>query len=126
MKISKWKHKFARYYKRGKLVSYFPNNAAETCLYGLKFSENIEIVYFFLSRALFHLSSNLHTSCFSAFKLSGRYVPENLLMRFIYQRITTLGIYMTESKSFWPNRESESIFTRQQTNCRTISSITFL
>ena len=68
MKIPKWQHKFARYYKRGKLVSYFLNNAAKTCLYGLKISKNIEIGHFFQSRAFFHLSSNLHTSCLSAFK----------------------------------------------------------
>ena len=68
MKIPKWQHELARYYKRGKLVSYFLNNAAKTCLYGLKISENIEIGYFFQSRAFSHLSSNLHASCLSAFK----------------------------------------------------------
>ena len=70
MKIPKWQHELARYYKRGKLVSYFLNNAAKTCLYGLKISENIEIGHFFQSRTFFHLSSNLHTSCLSAFKYS--------------------------------------------------------
>ena len=69
MKIPKWQHELARYYKRGKLVSYFLNNAAKTCLYGLKISENIEIWHFFQSRTFFHLSSNLHTSFLSAFKL---------------------------------------------------------
>ena len=69
LKIPKWQHKLARYYKRGKLVSYFLNNAAKTCLYGLKISENIEIGHFFQSRTLFHLNSNLHTSCLSAFKV---------------------------------------------------------
>ena len=63
-----------RYYKWGKLVSYSLNNAAKTCLYGLKISENIEIGHFFQSRAFFHLSSNLHTSCLSAFD----YLHENL------------------------------------------------
>ena len=67
MKISKWQHELARYYKRGKLVSYFLNNAAKTCLYGLKILENIQIGHFFQPRTFFHLSSNLHTSCFSAF-----------------------------------------------------------
>ena len=67
MKIPKWQHELARYYKRGKLVSYFLNNAAKTCLYGLEISENIEIGHVFQSRAFFHLSSNLHTSCLSAF-----------------------------------------------------------
>ena len=37
----------------GKLVSYFLNNAAKTCLYGLKISENIEIGHFFQSRTFF-------------------------------------------------------------------------
>ena len=37
-KIPKWQHKLAWDYKRGKLVSYFLNNAAKTCLYGLKIS----------------------------------------------------------------------------------------
>ena len=36
LKISKWQHELARYYKRGKFVSYFLNNAAKTYLYGLK------------------------------------------------------------------------------------------
>ena len=67
-KIPKWQHKLVRNCKRGNLVSYFLNNAAKTCLYGLKISENIEIEHVFQSNAFFHLSSNLHTSCFSAFK----------------------------------------------------------
>ena len=68
MTIPKWQHKLARYDKRGKLVSYFLNNGAKKCLYGLKISENIEIGHFFQSRTFLHLSSNLHTSCLSAFK----------------------------------------------------------
>ena len=68
MKIPKWQHELARYYKRGQLVSYFLNIATKTCLYGLKISENIEIGHFFQSRTFFHLSSKLHTSCLSAFK----------------------------------------------------------
>ena len=43
LKIPKWQHNLVRNYKRGKLVSYFLNNGAKTCLYGLKISENIEI-----------------------------------------------------------------------------------
>ena len=66
-----WQHELARYYKRGKLVSYFQNHATKTCLYGLKISENIEIGHFFQSRTFFHLSSNLHTSCLSAFNKLG-------------------------------------------------------
>ena len=68
LKILKWQHELARYYKRGKLVSYFLHNAAKTCLYWLKISENIEIGHFFQSKTFFHLSSNLHTSCLSVFK----------------------------------------------------------
>ena len=68
LKIPKWQHKLVRDYKRGKLVSYFLNYAAKTCLYGLKILENIEIEHVFQSKALFHLSSNLRTSCLSAFK----------------------------------------------------------
>ena len=68
LKIPKWQHKLVRDYKRGKLVSYFLNNAAKTCLYRLKISENIEIEHVFQSKAFFHLSSKLHTSCLSAFK----------------------------------------------------------
>ena len=47
LKIAKWQHKLVRDYKRGKLISYFPINAAKTILYKLKTSENIEIKYFF-------------------------------------------------------------------------------
>ena len=67
MKIYFWQHELAWYYKRGKLVSYFLNNDAKTCLYGLKISENIEIGNFFQSITSFHLSSNLHTSCLCGF-----------------------------------------------------------
>ena len=67
MKITKWQQELARYYKQGKFVSYFLNNAAKTCLFGLKISENIEIGHVFQSRAFFHLSSNLHTVCLSPF-----------------------------------------------------------
>ena len=47
LKIPKWQHKLVRDYKQGKLLSYFLNNAAKTCLYGLKISENIEIEHVF-------------------------------------------------------------------------------
>ena len=69
LKIPKWLHKLVRDYKRGNLVSYFLNNAAKTCLYWLKVSENIEIQHAFQSKTFFHLSSNLHTSCLSAFNV---------------------------------------------------------
>ena len=52
LKIPKWQHKFVWNYKRGKLVSYFLNNAVKTWLYGLKVSENIEIEHVFQSKAL--------------------------------------------------------------------------
>ena len=68
LRIPKWQHELSRYYKRGQLVSYFLNNDAKTCPYGLKISENIEIRHFFQSRAFFHLCRNLHKSCLSAFK----------------------------------------------------------
>ena len=70
MKIPKWQHKLAQYYKRGKLVSYFVNNAAKTYLYGLKNSENIG--HFFQARTFFRLSSNLYTSCLSTFKIDSK------------------------------------------------------
>ena len=57
LKIAKWQHKCVWDYKRGKLVSCILNNAAETCLHGLKMSENIEINIwnywnFFISAAI--------------------------------------------------------------------------
>ena len=67
MEIPQWQHELARYYRQVKLVSYFLNNAVKKCLYRLKILENIEIGHFFQIRIFFHLSSNLHTSCFSAF-----------------------------------------------------------
>ena len=69
LKIQKWQHKLVRDYKRGKSVSYFLNNATKTCLYELKLSKNIEIEHVFQSKTFSHLSSNLHTSCLSAFKV---------------------------------------------------------
>ena len=68
LKIVKWQHKLVGAYKRGKLVSYFLINAAKTYLYGLKTLEDIEIEHVFQSKAFFHLSGNLHTSCLSGFK----------------------------------------------------------
>ena len=68
LKIPKWQHEHVWDYEWGKLVSYFLNNAAKTCLYGLKILENNDIEHAFQSKAFFHLSSNLHTSCLSAFK----------------------------------------------------------
>ena len=87
MKIPKWQHELARYYKWGKLVSYLLNSAAKTCLYGLKISENIEIGHFFQSRTFFYLSSNLHTSCLSAFKC---YVIKQCLKKFFIVRNTII------------------------------------
>ena len=52
------------------LVSYFLNNAAKTWLYALIISKNIEIEHVFHSKVFFHLTSNLHTSCFSTFNLN--------------------------------------------------------
>ena len=53
LKIPTWQHKIVREYKRGNLVLYFLNNAAETYLNGLKISENIEIEHVFQSKAFF-------------------------------------------------------------------------
>ena len=72
LKIPQWQHKLVLDYKRGKLVSYFLNDTAKTCLYGPKIYENIEIEHVFHSRTLFHLSSNPHTYCPSACKNSFR------------------------------------------------------
>ena len=68
LKILRWYQKLVRDYMQGKLFSYFLNNAVITCLYGLKISEIIEIEHIFQSKAFFHLSGNLPTSCFSALK----------------------------------------------------------
>ena len=70
LKILKWQHKLVQDYTRGTLVSYFLNSPAKTCLHELKILENIEIEQMFHSIAFFHISDNLHTSCFSAFNIS--------------------------------------------------------
>ena len=43
LKIPKWQDKLIWIYKPGELVSYFLNNPANTRLFVLKISENIEI-----------------------------------------------------------------------------------
>ena len=43
LKIPKWQHKIVQDYKRGKLISYFLNNAAKTCLYGPQISEFLPV-----------------------------------------------------------------------------------
>ena len=53
LKIRKKQDKHVQGYKQGKLVSYFLNNAAKTCLYGLKISQNIDIEHVFQSKAFF-------------------------------------------------------------------------
>ena len=73
LKIPKWQHRHARYYKRGKLVSYFLNEGAKTCSYGMKSLENIEIGHDFHPRAFIHRISNLHTSYLSAFKTTAKF-----------------------------------------------------
>ena len=69
LRTPKWQHKLVRDYNRRKIVPCFLNNAAKTCLYGLKISEKIKIEHVFHSKAFFHLSSNLHISCLSAFNI---------------------------------------------------------
>ena len=59
MKIPKWQDELARYYKQGKLVSYFLNNASKTCLYGLNIQRTLKLdiflslEHFFISVAIF-------------------------------------------------------------------------
>ena len=53
LKILKWQHKLVRDNKQGKLVSYFLNNAAKTCLYKLKIWENIEIEHILIKNQMF-------------------------------------------------------------------------
>ena len=67
LKIPKRQHKLVPNYKWGKLVYYILNNGTKTCFYGLKISENIENKHVFQFKAFFHVTSNLHTSCFSVF-----------------------------------------------------------
>ena len=55
LKIPKWQRKLVWDYKWGKLVSYFLNNAAKSCVYGLKISDNVEIEHVFHSKAFFIL-----------------------------------------------------------------------
>ena len=68
LKILKWQHKLVRDYKRGKLDSYFQKNAAKAYLHQLKISEKTEVEHVFQSKAFFHLSRDLRTSCFNTFK----------------------------------------------------------
>ena len=77
LKTSKWQHKLIWEYKRGKLVSFFLDNAARTCSYGLKISENIEIKHVFQSKLFFHHIKFLHTSCLSAFNLRARKIEKH-------------------------------------------------
>ena len=59
LKILKWEHKLVRDYQRGKLVSFFLNNAVKRCLYELKISEKLKLSmsrslkHFFISVAIF-------------------------------------------------------------------------
>ena len=68
LKFPKKQHKLVPNCKQGKLVCYFLNNAVKTWLYALKISENIEMEHVFQSKTFFHVTSNLYTSCISAFK----------------------------------------------------------
>ena len=53
LNILKWQHKVVPKFKRGKFSFNFLNNAAKTCSYELKTSENIEIKHVFQSKAFF-------------------------------------------------------------------------
>ena len=59
LKIPKWQHNLVQDYKGRKLVSYFLNDTAKTCLYELKFPENIDIDHVFQYKAFLRLSSKL-------------------------------------------------------------------
>ena len=52
-------------------ASHFLDNAAKTCSYGLKISENIKIKHVFQSKSFLHHSVFFHTICLSAFKNLG-------------------------------------------------------
>ena len=93
LKIPKWQyHKLLLNYKRGKLVSNFLNNGPKTCLYGLNISENIEHVFQF--KGFFHITSNIHTSCFSTFNRFWR----NVIL--IYVMLTTKAWFLLLSAKF--------------------------
>ena len=59
MKIPKWQYELARYYKRGKLISYFLNNAAKHVYMDCKFQRTLKLdisfslEHFFISVAIF-------------------------------------------------------------------------
>ena len=58
-------HKLVRNYKRGKLFTYFLNNAAKTRLYGLEISESLKLSMFF-SLKHFFISLAISTQVASA------------------------------------------------------------
>ena len=58
MKIPKWEHKLVWNYKRGKLVSFFLNNASKTLLY--KFQRTLKLSMFF-SLTHFYISLEIST-----------------------------------------------------------------
>ena len=99
LKIPKWQHKLARYHKRGRLLSYFLNNAAKTCLYGLKISENIEIGHVFQPGAFLHRSSNLDTSYLSAFKFCW-IVVDNIMFEIKWFKNSRKGNTLTKTYVF--------------------------
>ena len=90
LKILKWQHKLVWDCKGGKLVSYFLDNPTKTCLYGLTISENIEIEHVFQSKAFFHLSGNLHTSCFSTFNNSTYTLDITKIKRALHKNFSRL------------------------------------
>ena len=69
LKIPKWQLKLIGKYKRGKLASYFLDNAVKICYHGLKLLENIEIKRVFKSKSFFHHINFLHTNCLSPIKV---------------------------------------------------------
>ena len=87
------------------MVSYFLNNAAKTS-YWLKISENIKIEHVFQSKAFFHLTTYLHTSCFSVFK--GKKPTAIIAIYVVFARLSVMFpmhtdrniIYILAFKSF--------------------------
>ena len=67
----------------GKVGLLFLNNAAKTCLYGLKISKDIEIGLVFQSGAFFHPRSNLRTICLSAFSGLLQTAPVTITWRIV-------------------------------------------
>ena len=83
LKILKWRQELARFYKWGKLVSYFLNNAANTCLYNdwkfqrtLTWDISFSLEQFFISVAI--LTQVASVSLIYSGNVSHMFVPKDL------------------------------------------------